>query len=122
MMLQIDRARQLVDELLDRGWMRLGHQTFDNHPYYMSAPYPIAIGQNIRLNPKKSVAENIDSYFKRVISRMTKYGVKKFIVFGSKSGIPIPQYFKDFCSANGIVIEMISDEENMEDVINKIQL
>jgi len=88
----------------------------------MSGPYPIAIGQNIRLNPKKSFAENIDSYFERMMSRMIKYGGKKFIVFGSKSGIPIPQYFKDFCNASGILIEMISDEENIEDVINKLQL
>jgi hypothetical protein len=67
-MLQIDKARQLVDGLLDKGWSRLGHPTYDNHPYFMNGPYSIAIGQNIRLNPKKSIAENIDSYFKRLMS------------------------------------------------------
>lgn len=121
MMLQIDKARQLVDKLLDRGWRRLGHKTFDNHPYYVEGPYAIAVGQNIRLNPTKTVQENIDSYFKRMMSRMIKYGVKKFIVFGSVKGIPLPKYFEDFCIQNGIEIIFESDEDEMDEIIKKIE-
>jgi hypothetical protein len=120
MRIHIDRAKQLVDELSKRGWWRLGHQTFDSYPYYMCNKYAISITQNIRLNPSKSIDENIDRYFKRAMSRIAKYGVRKFIVFGGGSGIPIPQYFIDYCKQNGVQIELVSDDENMETLVHKL--
>jgi hypothetical protein len=53
-------------------------------------------------------------------SRIKKYGIKKFVFFGSKTGVPIPQYFKDFCEEHGVDIDNIQEEESMENVINKL--
>jgi hypothetical protein len=122
MMIQIDRARQLVNELFNRNWQQLGHQTYDTHPYYMAnnRNFSIAIAQNIRLNPGKSIQENIDNYFKRTMTRLEKYGIRRFIVFGSNSGVAIPDFFLEYCKNLNISIDYYLTDTEIETVIKSL--
>ena len=115
-MLQIDKAKMRVKELLKKGWKRRGSAQYDCYPYYMEGPsgFNIAVGQIIPYNFAKTLQENIDSYFRRAMTRMKSNGVTKFEIYGGTPGIPIPQYFLDFCAQNNIKIEFMEGTPEME--------
>jgi hypothetical protein len=47
----------------------------------------------------------IDRYFRKIMKRHERYRLTRVIFFASPDGIPVPDFFRDFCEAHGIVIE-----------------
>lgn len=106
MNLTINKAKLYADQLTRSGWQRLGN-FLHVYPYYVRDNNEcVAVGQIIPVRNYANLQAEIDSYFRRIMKRHERYGLTRIIFFTSPDGIPIPDYFRDFCEQQGIVIEL----------------
>jgi hypothetical protein len=105
MNLTINKAKLHSEHLMQTGWQRLGNY-LDTHPYYVrNYNECVAVGQIIPIRSAATMPIEIEKYFRRIMKRHERYGLTRIIFFSSLDGIPIPDFFRDFCEAHGIVIE-----------------
>jgi hypothetical protein len=105
MNLTINKAKLHAEHLMQTGWQRLGNY-LDVYPYYLrNSTECIAVGQIIPVRSVATMPMEIDRYFRKVMKRHERYRLTRVIFFASPDGIPVPDFFRDFCEAHGIVIE-----------------
>lgn len=105
MNLIINKAKIYAEQLQQTGWQRLGNY-LDVYPYYLkNSNECMAVGQIIPVGNYANIPAEIDRYFRKIMKRHERYGLTRIVFFTSLEGIPIPEYFRDFCEEQGIVIE-----------------
>lgn len=105
MNLTINKAKIYSEHLMQSGWQRMGNY-LDVYPYYLkNSRECIAVGQIIPIRSAATMSVEIEKYFGRIMKRHERYVLTRIIFFASPQGIPIPDFFRDFCEQQGIVIE-----------------
>ncbi len=105
MNLTINKAKLHAEHLMQTGWQRLGNY-LDVHPYYLrNCNECVAVGQIIPIRSAATMTVDIERYFRKITKRHERYRLTRVIFFASPDGIPVPDFFRDFCEAHGIVIE-----------------
>ena len=105
MNLTINKAKLHAENLMQTGWQRLGNY-LDVYPYYLrNCNECVAVGQIIPVRSVATMPMEIDKYFRRIMKRHESYGLTLILFFSSPYGIPIPEFFREFCEEQGIVIE-----------------
>ena len=105
MNLTINKAKLHAEHLMQTGWQRLGN-FLDVYPYYLKKNNEcVAVGQIIQVRNYSNLQAEVDRYFRKIMKRHERYVLTRIIFFSSLDGIPIPDFFRDFCEEQGIVIE-----------------
>jgi len=105
MNLIINKAKLYSEQLEQTGWQRLGNY-LDAYPYYLrNCNECVAVGQIIPVRNYANMPAEIDRYFRKIMKRHERYALTRIIFFSSSFGIPVPDYFREFCEEQGIVIE-----------------
>ena len=105
MNLTINKAKLYAEQLIQSGWQRLGN-FLDVYPYYLRKNNEcVAVGQIIPVRNYSNLQAEVDRYFRKIMKRHESYGLTRIIFFSSPDGISIPDYFREFCEQQGIVIE-----------------
>jgi hypothetical protein len=105
MNLTINKAKLHAENLMQTGWQRLGNY-LDVYPYYLrNCNECVAVGQIIPVRSVATMPMEIEKYFRKIMKRHERYVLTRIIFFSSLDGIPIPDFFRDFCEEQGIVIE-----------------
>ena len=88
---------------------------FNRAPFVYSDSFGLQNPSGIKIGvvrdlPIESVSKGeIRDIFRKLIAEIKLLGINK-IVF-RKGGIPIPDFFRDWCQRNGVVIEILDDQE-----------
>ena len=105
MNLTINKAKIYSEQLMQSGWQRMGN-FLDVYPYYLRKNNEcVAVGQIIPVRNYANMPTEIDRYFRKIMKRHERYGLTRIVFFTSPGGIPIPDYFREFCEEQGIVFE-----------------
>jgi hypothetical protein len=98
---------------------RMNKAGWKDNPGYSMAGIGIRIRQKsgksvalvpiLRIDPFKSIQEQIDKIFIALTKAITKNGIKSIFISGGGT-IPIPKSFLDFCKEHGINIHIVTIE------------
>ena len=116
-MIQIDITEILLKRLKNRGWRQNGGYAIRGNPRVLERMHErIAVVKPIKVDPFKIFQNEIDNFFRSLISILQKNGIKDVFLPGGGT-IPIPQFFLDYCRENGINIHIIT-QENIDQFAN----
>jgi hypothetical protein len=116
-MIQIDFTEILLKNLKSKGWRQNGGYAIRGNPRVLERNNKrIAVVKPLKVDPFKILDQEIDIFFKSLISIIQKNGINDVFLPGGGT-IPIPQFFLDYCSMNGIKIHIIT-QENIDQYSN----
>jgi hypothetical protein len=108
-MIQIDVMEVLLKRLKNRGWKQNGGYAIRGNPRVLERyGKQIAVVKPIKIDPFKVLQDEIDKFFRSLIDIINKNGIKNVFLPGGGT-IPIPQFFLDFCTENGINIHLVTN-------------
>ncbi len=117
-MIKINVMRTFLNRLRDRGWKNISVRGYtDKDIQVLRRGDQSIIGvENINVDASADLGLQIDELFKNLIELIKRTNTKEIFLPGGGE-IPVPDFFEDYCRANGIEIHFVS-MESYRDLVN----
>ncbi len=117
-MIKINVMRTFLNRLRDRGWKNLSVRGYtDKDIQVLRRGDQTIIGvENVNVDASADSGLQIDELFKNLIELIKRTNTKEIFLPGGGE-IPVPDFFKEYCRANGIEIHFVS-MESYGDLVN----
>ncbi len=119
-MIKINVMRTFLNRLRDRGWKNLSVRGYtDKDIQVLRRGDQSIIGvENVNVDASADLGLQIDELFKNLIELIKRTNTKEIFLPGGGE-IPVPDFFKEYCRANGIEIQFVSIE-SYRDILDYI--
>jgi hypothetical protein len=114
-MIKINVMRTFLNRLRDRGWKNISVRGYtDRDIQVLRRGDQSIIGvENVNVDASADLGLQIDELFKNLIELIKRTNTKEIFLPGGGE-IPVPDFFKEYCRANGIEIHFVSMESYRE--------
>jgi len=117
-MIKINVMRTFLNRLRDRGWKNISVRGYtDKDIQVLRRGDQSIIGvENINVDASVDIRLQIDELFNSLIEIIKRTDAKEIFLPGGGE-IPVPDFFDEYCRANGIEIQFVS-MESFRDLVN----
>lgn len=108
-MIQVNVMSSFQNRLLDRGWKNVnvrGYSSLDTQAMAKGKQH-IVIVRNCTVDASVNILPQMEAFFHHLHHLLELTQAKEVFLPGGGS-FPIPNFFKDFCVANGIKLHLFS--------------